>query len=860
MDQAFERWFLLGLGLTVVLIVLSADLEYRNTNRLREDARSVAHSLEVLDVIGEVNSLARDAETGQRGYLITGESSYLEPYRASVAVIGRQVDRLAALTTDRPDQRASIAELRAGLGRKLAELDEAIVVRGSKGFEEARRVVLTNRGRAAMGEIRTALNQIEGRERRRLRDRQERSSRSYSVAVATGWLTAALGLGLVLAFTFLLRRYLIAGADSAAAIFHEKEGFRTTLSSIGDAVIVTDMKGRVTLLNSVAQSLTGWPEADAIGRPLEEVFRIVDERTRQAVANPVTRVFEAKAILGLENLTVLIAKDGGGRPIDDSAAPIFDADGKIRGAVLVFRDVTEHRRAERTLLEAKAYAESIVDTVREPLLVLGRDLRISSASRAFYRTFGLKPEDVQGRSFFELDDCRWEIQDLRERLEAVLSQGSSFEDFEVDCFLPEVGHRSMRLSASGVDRDGGRTELILVAIEDVTRQKQSERTLQEQAAALKEVDARKDEFLATLAHELRNPLAPIRNSLFIMQLTGDDREALEASRAVIDRQVLQLVRLVDDLLDISRINRDRLELKREIVDLAAVLESSVETARPQAASRGIEFQISLSPTPIRLDADPVRLAQVFSNILNNASKYTERGGHVRLTSERIGGEAVVTVRDDGMGIPTEMLPRIFEMFTQVDHSLDRSQGGLGIGLALVRRLVDMHAGRVEVHSDGLGCGSEFVVRLPVAVDEEPAAPAPDFPAENSAGPVRKRILVVDDNQDSADSLARMLVVLGNDVLTAYHGAEAVEIADESRPDLAFIDISLPDLSGYEVARQIRSRPWGKGTVLVALTGWDKEDARRRSTEAGFDHHLVKPAELDPLSNILTSCPVQPEDA
>jgi PAS domain S-box-containing protein len=851
MDRTFERWILLGLSLTVVLIVLSANLAYRNTVQLREDARSVAHSLEVLETIGKVKSLARDAETGQRGYVITGEPSYLEPYRESVAVIGRQVDRLSALTTGRPDQRASIAELREGLGRKLEELRETIVLRDSKGFEEARRVMLTDRGRVAMDEVRTALDQIEGRERTRLRDRQEQSSRSYSVAVATGLLTAALGLGLVIAFTILLRRYLIAGANSAAAIFHEKEGFRTTLASIGDAVIVTDMAGRITLLNSVAQSLTGWPEADAVGRPLEEILRLLNDQTKEVVDNPVTRVFDGKVTVGLEDHTVLIARDGREIPVDDNAAPILDGDGKVRGAVLVFRDVTEHRRAERSLLEAKAYAESIVDTVRQPLLVLGPDLRIASAGRAFYRTFGLKPEDVQGRSFVELDDCRWEIQDLRERLEAVLTHGSSFEDFEVDCFLPELGRRTMWLSASGVDRDGGQAELILVAIEDVTAQKQSERMLREQAAALKEADARKNEFLATLAHELRNPLAPIRNSLYIMQMTSDDREALEASRAVIDRQVLQLVRLVDDLLDVSRINRDRLELKKEIVDLAAILESSVEAARPQAASREIDLQVSLPPTPIRLDGDPVRLAQVFSNILNNASKYTERGGHIRLTSERIGDEAVVTIRDDGMGIPTEMLPRIFQMFTQVDHSLDRSQGGLGIGLALVRRLVEMHGGRVDAHSDGLGRGSEFVVRLPVVVDEVPVAPAPDFPAEESSGPVRKRIVVVDDNQDSADSLARMLVVLGNDVLTAYHGAEAVEMADESRPDLAFIDISLPDLDGYEVARQIRRRPWGKEMILVALTGWGNEEDRRRAIEAGFDHHITKPAELAALSSILT---------
>ena len=370
---------------------------------------------------------------------------------------------------------------------------------------------------------------------------------------------------------------------------------------------------------------------------------------------------------------------------------------------------------------------------------------------------------------------------------------------------------------------------------------------------LREGDRHKDEFLATLAHELRNPLAPIRAALQVMRLAPDDPQAIAASETIIDRQVQQMVRLIDDLLDLSRISRGKIELRKERIDLDDALQSAIETSRPLIEEYGHHLAVSLPGEPVPLNADLTRLAQVFLNLLNNAAKYTERGGQIWLSAERRGDTAVVGVRDTGIGIPPQMLPRVFEMFTQVDRSLERAQGGLGIGLTLVQRLVEMHGGSVEAHSEGAGKGSEFVVRLPVA--REAAPEGPRQPAEHGAtNQVRRthRILVVDDNQDAANSLAMLLRMKGHDVRTAYDGIEAVDAAATHKPDIVLLDVGLPRLNGFDVARRIREAEDNRNVILVALTGWGHDEDRRRSKEAGFDHHMVKPADPAALDRVLES--------
>ncbi|HET6630359.1 MAG TPA: ATP-binding protein [Woeseiaceae bacterium] len=372
--------------------------------------------------------------------------------------------------------------------------------------------------------------------------------------------------------------------------------------------------------------------------------------------------------------------------------------------------------------------------------------------------------------------------------------------------------------------------------------------LKESEKRLLEADRRKDEFLATLAHELRNPLAPIRNSVQIMRLPTVDSDVAEQARETIERQVTHLVRLVDDLLDVSRISRGMFELRQERVALAVIVQSAIETSRPLIEASGQELTVKLPARTVWLHADLTRMAQSVANLLNNAAKYTPKGGRVLLSAERQGREAVVRVRDSGIGIPDDMLPHIFEMFRQVDTSHERSQGGLGIGLTLVQNLVAMHGGTVEAHSDGVGRGSEFVIRLPVA--EEKPASSRDGIGGDSSSTAPRRVLVVDDNRDSADSLAMLLAHGGHDARTAYDGVEAVEVAAEFEPEVILLDIGMPKLNGYDVARRIREQTWGKGIFLVALTGWGQTDDRSRSRAAGFDEHLVKPVEHKVLAKLL----------
>jgi CheY-like chemotaxis protein len=368
---------------------------------------------------------------------------------------------------------------------------------------------------------------------------------------------------------------------------------------------------------------------------------------------------------------------------------------------------------------------------------------------------------------------------------------------------------------------------------------------------IQEADRHKNEFLAMLAHELRNPLAPIRSAIHLLRRRALDVPDVIWAQDLIDRQVQQMVRLVDDLLDVSRITRGKITLRTEAVDVATVVARAVETCRPLMDERKHELTVSLPPEPVRVEGDTTRLAQVVSNLLNNAAKYTEEGGRIGLTVQQEGGEAVLRVRDSGVGIPADMLSNVFDLFTQVNRSLDRSQGGLGIGLTLVHRLIEMHRGSVRAFSAGPNQGSEFVVRLPALAGQGAEEPSPNGTAEPAAPGPTRRILVVDDNTDGADSLALVLGLSGHDVRTAYDGPAAVEAATSFLPEVVLLDIGLPGIDGYEVARRLRKHPGLEEILLVALTGYGQDEDRRRAEEAGFDVHLVKPVDASTLSQILT---------
>ncbi len=889
----------------------------------------------------------------------------------------------------------------------------------------------------------------------------------------------------------------------------QAELWRVTLRSIGDAVITTDVDGNIASLNDVAATLTGWQREEAVGRPLDAVFRAINEDTRQPISNPAARAVREGVVVGLANHTLLIRKDGSEYAIDDSAAPIRNERGDVSGCVLIFRDVTAQRRAEQERASQWHTARllaSIVETSDDAIISKSLDGVIQSWNAAAERLFGYTAEEAVGRhislvipperiteedhiiarlkagqridhfetervrsdgqrilvsltispiknasgqvigaskivrdvtdqrraeeqarklqaqtaavdakfhaffeqgalfaaivdldgTYLETNRLAWEgsgytkeqivgrpfweapgwvpvpalverakaafaaaaaghifrgempflgadgsehIVDLtivpirddsgqlmflactgtditdrrraeadRQRFATIIENSTDFigicdmnaipffinraglqkvgldsieqarrtsvrefffpEDQSriIEEFFPAVlehGHGEievrfrhfktgeavwMAYKVLTLTDAAGQPVALATVSQDITERKRLEEDLRRLAADLSEADRRKNEFLAMLAHELRNPLAPISNAVQVLRRGPGDAAAVRSASEMLGRQVGQMGRLVDDLLDMSRITRGKIELRTERIELGEVVQQAVDAARALYTSMHHELTISVPPEPVHLVADPARLTQIVGNLLNNAGKFTERGGHIWLTVERDSDQVVIRVRDNGIGIAAAQLPRIFEMFMQLDTSLERERGGLGIGLTLVKTLVEMHAGTVEARSDGPGRGSEFIVRLPVFI--ETAQPVARAKVEAPAPTARRRVLIVDDNQDGAESLAMLLEIAGHETRTANDGLEAIEATERFRPDAVLLDIGLPKLNGYEVCRRIRQQPWGQRVLMVAVTGWGQEEDRHRSLEAGFDTHIVKPVDHDVLMRVL----------
>jgi len=558
--------------------------------------------------------------------------------------------------------------------------------------------------------------------------------------------------------------------------------------------------------------------------------------------------------------------DGAWRLCSIRAVPVLDSGGEIREWVGVHTDITERELAaqmnDALLLSSLRHQETLRASEQRTRLateatavgiwewnVLANTMRWDTQ---MFLLYGVPPT---ADGFLQYTDWSGAVllEDLPEN-ERILQDtirrgGQSRREFRI-CRRNDGAVRHIEAVETVRANAQGETEWVVGTNLDVTERKAAEIQLRQLTADLSEADRRKDEFLATLAHELRNPLAPIRTGLQLMKLARGQQATIEQTRLMMERQLAQMVRLVDDLMDVSRISRGKLELRRERVALAAVVNSAVESSSPLIEQMGHQLTVTLPKLALMVDADMTRLAQVVLNLLNNAAKYSDRGGHIQLKVEREGGDAVVKVKDTGIGIAADQLPRVFEMFTQVDRSLERSQGGLGIGLTLVRRLVELHGGEVEARSEGLGKGSEFVVRLPVAV-EASKPQAPGFEDEPAATKSSLRILIVDDNRDGADSLSELLKMMGNDTRTAYDGQQGVALAEEYRPDVTLLDIGLPTLNGYEVCQLIRQQPWGQDVLLIAVTGWGQDEDRRRSREAGFDHHIVKPVDPQALMRMIT---------
>ena len=658
--------------------------------------------------------------------------------------------------------------------------------------------------------------------------------------------------------------------------------------------------------------------------------------------------------------------------------PFRTADNKIDGAVVVLVDINEIKSAQERIREARDYAEAIVETVRDPLLVLDKELRVRSANTRFYEMFNVTPAMTEGQFIYDLGSRQWDLPELRQLLEQVLPRSTSFQDFEVSRDFERIGRKVMLLNGRRFVGDGNEMELILLAIEDVTALRTSEirfrrlfeaakdgilivdpqtrkildanmfmtellgyaraevvgkqlfevglfkdeqasqaafRELQEKrfiryedlplenkaggrrevevvanlyqedsdeviqcnihdvterrrleenlrrfAKQLSEADRHKNEFLAMLAHELRNPLAPLSNCLQILRHPGADGAAAEQAQDMMEREVQQMARLIDDLLDVSRIASGKVELRKERVRLADLVNQVVATCRPIVNAAGQELTVQLSREPLVLEVDPVRITQILENLLTNAIKYTDQGGRIELTVEPEGSDAVLSLSDDGIGIAPETLPGIWNLFMQVEPQSGRSRVGLGIGLTVVRNLVQLHGGSIEAKSGGLGHGSKFIVRLPL-VNEEAGKDIDEKQTDTTSSQDQfsslglcpsKRILVVDDNATQARSLAMLLRLKGQVVKVAQDGPAALEAAAGFDPEVVILDIGMPGMNGYELARRLRRDLGLDQALLIALSGYGTEEDRRLSQEAGFDAHLVKPLVPGALEALLAN--------
>jgi PAS domain S-box-containing protein len=725
-----SRWFLdrsstLALLLAGALLLAIGAIAVHRANRAMDAAGWVAHTSEVLIQTQDVRAELTAAESGALHYVLRGDAYALASYEAARAALEPRVNVLEVSTRDNPGQQPRIATLRAVIDGFVSQL-EALVMLRREGGEMAARVQLSGGEiQRVSNEARRVLQEFELDEQRLMAMRLGESARQTRLLIALKLTLVGASVLLVAVAAWMLNRRAGLQQEAERRAVREAAHLRVTLESCGDALIATDTSGRVTLLNPVASALTGWKVEEASGLPVDHVFRIVNEFTRETVESPVSKAIREGKIVGLANHTVLIARDGTERPIDDSGAPIRDEKDEVIGVILVFRDVSARKRSEQA---------------RERLLLAEA-----------------------------------------EREAAVLANQA------------------------------------------------------------------KDEFLAVLSHELRNPLAAMLGWLDLIRMgTLDSSGSLRAIESI-ERAALRQKRLVSDLLDVSRIVSGRFGVERRPFDLGRLVSDCVEEARAEAAAKGVMFEHRAPGRPLVVSGDPERLEQVVENLFSNALKFTPSGGRIEVALAEAGGRARVVVTDSGAGIAAEMLPRIFERFWQARARSARSEG-LGLGLAIVKHIVEEHGGTIGAESEGADRGARFTLELPLEVGLQagPAAEDPE-PAAREGG-ARLAVLLVDDDVDTREALALLLGERDMDVTEAGSVAEAIALLEKGAPDVVVTDIGMPQADGFDLLRSLRKRDeaTGRYTPTIAVTGYAAGQDRREALHAGFDDHLAKPVEIDAL--------------
>jgi PAS domain S-box-containing protein len=645
--------------------------------------------------------------------------------------------------------------------------------------------------------------------------------------------------------------------------FLEHQGYwRMALRCIGDAVIATDSAGNVTLLNPVAASLCGVPPGEAVGRPHRDIFRIVDERTGHPVESPVEKVLATADTVGLANHTMLLAPDGRGTPIDDSAAPIFNEGGRVAGVILVFRDVTEKRRAQELNERLAAIVESADD------IIASKDLNgvITSWNKGAERILGYTAEEVIGRHVSMLMPPE-QIEDMPKIL-ARIRRGEKVDHYQTRRRRKDGTIIDVSLTVSPIREEEGEIVGASKVGRDITAEKRAreerEQLLMAAQAAKADAEAAnrmKDEFLAILSHELRTPLNAIVGWARILSTGSVGPEDLQEGLDAIDRNAKAQAQIVEDLLDVSRIISGSLRLDVQRVNMVEVIEAAVAAVTPAAEARGVRLKKVLDPLAGPVSGDPARLQQVVWNLLSNAVKFTPRGGRVQVLLERVNSHVEISVIDTGVGIPPEFLPHVFERFRQADSSTTRRHGGLGLGLAIVKQLTELQGGSVRAKSPGEGQGSTFVVSLPITVvhaerpSTEKVGPRDHEPGEFDCleRPLSGiKVLVVDDEPDARQLIRRVLADCNAEVAVAASADEAMKLVESFRPDILVSDIGMPDQDGYDLIRHVRSRVAAKTLPAVALTAFARSEDRRRALLAGFQTHVAKPVDPAELVAVVAS--------
>jgi PAS domain S-box-containing protein len=674
---------------------------------------------------------------------------------------------------------------------------------------------------------------------------------------------------------------------------HANQFMHALLENLSDGIVACDQDGNLTLFNAATRAFHQLPPKviDSSQWPSVYDLYVADESRRMTIDEvPLMRALRGERVKDVE--MVISPPDGERRVVLASGQAFHDTNGTVLGAVVSMHDVTqqmaadqvlrnlnaeleqrvknrtydlssaneslqnevqERRRAEANLRKSESRFRQLADAMPQIVWVARPDGSVEYFNQRWFDFVGCEATDFLGHGWTDAlhpHDQKFAIQ--RWQL-AIDTQ----EPYEIEYRLRSANgdYRWFLSRAMLMHDESGSLDRWFGTCTDIQDLKGLHEELRMVAARLSEADRRKDEFLATLAHELRNPLAPIRTGLEVMKLIKDDPITLEEVRETMERQTRQLITLVDDLLDVSRITRGKFDLRRSHVCLDDSVKSAVEAAKSLVSAAGHQLSIHLPDEPIWLDADPNRLTQILSNLLNNAAKYTPNNGEIALTAKVVDGTCCISVRDNGIGIPADKLETIFDMFTQLEQPIDKIYTGLGIGLTLVKSLVQMHGGRIEVSSEGVSKGSEFRVYLPLvqATTSSAADSGPGLIKEPGNAKARgMKILVVDDNLDAAKMLSRVVAAMGCEVATAADGKDAIEKAEEYRPNLILMDLGMPRMNGYEAVRHIRQQPWGEKMVVVALTGWGQDVDRQKSKEAGFDHHLVKPADPQELRQLFES--------